>query len=239
MNVSFNFNWDIVSTIISLLAYGLIVYFAYKQYRKQTLKPKVWKLIVVIFVGLFSFSFEWPLSNTVVKLAILPLGVWLLYFVCSSNKLRWQKYRSFAWLGFWSNYVLAAATLITIPIHSFLYPIDKPATHIANASNAYIINLHPSAEQVSLHTASLKEQLSSMELASLQSDQWYYEIQTSEEEKKERFPYLLAGVESKWGSSLSSAIYVEQDGKGLLISLPNKQLYYRLDTSLFDGGDKR
>jgi len=111
MNVTFDFNWSIVSTFLSMLAYGLIAYLAYKQYQKQPLKPKIWKLIVVIFVGLFSFSFEWSMSNTVLKLAILPLGVWLLYLVCSGNKQRWQKYRSFAWLGFGGNYLILAAAL--------------------------------------------------------------------------------------------------------------------------------
>jgi len=87
-----------------------------------------------------------------------------------------------------------------------------------------------------LNLVRLKEELSSMELTPLQSDQWYYEIQLLEGEKKEKFPYLLDGVKPKWGSGISSTIFVEQDGKGILISLPSKQLYYRLETSLFEGG---
>ena len=48
----------------------------------------------------------------------------------------------------------------------------------------------------------------------------------------ERFPYLLANVAPKWGSKVTATIYVEKDGKGLLIAAPTKHLYYRLDESI-------
>src|SRR5690606_3208985 len=122
--------------ITNALAYAGIDYFAYKQYQKQALKPSGREQIIGMVVGLFSFSFDWYMSNTMLRFAILPLGVWLIFLVCRGNKHkhRWQKYRSFAWLGFGANYLLLAATLLSIPLQNVFYPSDKPTTYLANLS---------------------------------------------------------------------------------------------------------
>lgn len=238
LNVTLNMGIGIVPIITNALAYAGIAYFAYKQYQKQELKPSVWKMIIVMLVGLFSFSFDWSMSNTMLRFAILPLGVWLIFLVCRGNKHRWQKYRSFAWLGFGANYLLLAATLLSIPLQNVLYPTDKLSTHIAKVNNASIIRLHPSAEEVSLNVESLKEQLSSMQEAQLKSDELYGKIvlESDQNNRQEQFPYLLIGTDSKWGSGLSTVIYVEMDGKGIITSTHDKQLYYRFEKSLLQEG---
>lgn len=68
--------------------------------------------------------------------------------------------------------------------------------------------------------------------------QWYYEKEFKDEQsikRNERFPYQLAGTSPKWGSDLRPIIYIEADGKGLLISAPQKQLYFRSKESLLKG----
>lgn len=227
---------DSVSIVTALLAHIAIGYIAYRVYRKQEIRPKVWKLIIVIMVALFSFSFDWIQNDTKLRFAILPLGVWLLYFICKGKEGRWQKYRKYAWLGFWSNYILLAASLLALPIHSVFYPKDNLATYISNVRHAEIIAIHPSANyEVTLDVDRFRQQLPSMELSPTLSDQWYLEIvQYAHEEREvqEKFPYMLAGVKSKWGSGISSVIYVEHDGKGLLITHREQQLYYRVENSL-------
>lgn len=227
-----------VSIVTKLLAYITIGYIAYRVYRKQEVRPKVWKLVIVILVALFSFSFDWIQNGMKLRFAILPLGVWLLYWVCKGREGRWQRYRKFAWLGFWSNYMILAATLLAMPLHSVIYPKDNPATYVSNVRHAKVIAIHPSASsEVSLDVDSLKQQLSSMESSPILSDQWYLNIITSVQagmEVQEKFPYMLTGVQPKWGSGLSSVMYVEDDGKGLLITLHDQQLYYRVENSLLE-----
>ncbi len=65
------------------------------------------------------------------------------------------------------------------------------------------------------------------------SDDWYEEtfLNVEDYEKKEQFPYLLVDYKSKWGSGLESMIYVEGDGKGILISTADQQYYYRSEMS--------
>ena len=53
--------------------------------------------------------------------------------------------------------------------------------------------------------------------------------------RKERFPYLLTGVKPKWGSGIPTLIYLEEDGKGILITTPKKQLYFRSQQALVEG----
>jgi hypothetical protein len=71
------------------------------------------------------------------------------------------------------------------------------------------------------------------------SEEWYYEaaVDVETKDREERFPYQIIGTKAKWGSGINTIIYVEDDGKGLLIWTPKKQYYYRTDTSLIEGGN--
>ena len=230
-------NINIVFLVTGILAWGSIVFLAYRVYKNQTVKPKVWKILLVMFVGLFSFSINWNMFDTMLKFPILPLGVWILYFILKGREERWQTYRSFAWLGFWANFIFLASTLIAIPFHHMIYPKNEPSTYISNVDNASILTIHPSAKDWSLNKESLLNQLHTMSQETIFSDQWYEDtyMNTESNKRNERFPYQLIGTSSKWGSGLETIIYIEDDGKGILLSTPQEQLYFRSEDSLIEG----
>jgi hypothetical protein len=193
--------------------------------------------MIVIFVGFFSFSINWNMFDTAFKLSILPLGVWILYFLFKRKGERWQIYRHFVWIGFWANYIFLASILIAIPVHHMAYPKDEPTTYISSIEDASIITIHPSAKDQSLNKKSLLKQLHTMRQETIYSDQWYEDtyMNTESNNRNERFPYQLIGTSSKWGSDLHTIIYVEDDGKGILLSTPQKQLYFRSEDSFIEG----
>ncbi|MGG4498967.1 hypothetical protein [Brevibacillus reuszeri] len=232
-----NTNYNIIEILTVILGWLVIVYFAYRIYHKQIEKPKVWKIPLIILVGLFSFSINWNMFDRIFKLPILPLGVWILYFVFKVKKERWQTCRSFAWLGFGANFIFFASTLITIPVQHVIYPKDGLSVYISNVENASILNIHPSAKDRSLNKDSFLKQLDTMRQEVINSDQWYREsyINSESNKRNERFPYQIIGTSSKWGSGLHTLIYIEDDGKGILLSTPKKQLYFRSKDSLIEG----
>ena len=229
-------NFNIVQIITTVLAWGVIGYIASRMYKKQLEKPKVWKIILIIMAGIFSFSINWSLFNTVIQISILPLGVWILYAFLNGKRDRWKTYRSFAWLGFFANYLLLVSTLMAIPVYFLLYPHNDPATYISNVEDASIINTHPSAKEQSLIKNNLQKQIHSLKEAEIYNDEWYKEtyMNTDIHKRNERFPYILTNISPKWGSGIKTMVYIEDDGKGLLIITANKEKYFRSDHSLFE-----
>ncbi|CAM5222527.1 hypothetical protein UACE39S_02711 [Ureibacillus acetophenoni] len=67
------------------------------------------KIAVAIVVGLFTFSINF--GNEMMKISILPLGVWILYFAFRNKGESWEKYRAYAWLGFWANFIFLARNI--------------------------------------------------------------------------------------------------------------------------------
>ncbi|WP_289137961.1 hypothetical protein [uncultured Brevibacillus sp.] len=232
-------NYNIIEIITVILGWSVIVFFAYRIYQKQIVKLKVWKIPLIILVGLISFSINLSMFDLIFKLPILPLGVWILYFVFKGKAEKWQTCRSFAWLGFGANFIFFASTLITILVHHVIYPKDELSVYISNVENASIINIHPSAKDRSLNIDSLLKQLDTMSQEAVYSDQWYQEtyMNTESNKRNERFPYQVIGTSSRWGSGLQTLIYIEDDGKGILVSTPEKQLYFRSKASLIEGGE--
>jgi hypothetical protein len=237
MEINFDFTINSVAIIIRILAWGSIIFLAYRVYKKQTVRLKVWKVLIVMLVGLISFSINWSMFDTMLKFPILPLGVWILYFVFRGKEERWQTYRSFAWLGFWANFIFLASALIAIPLHHVIYPKNEPLTYISNVDNASILNIHPSAKDLSLNKDKLSKQLHTMSQETIFSDQWYEDtyMNTETNKRNEQFPYQLIGTSSKWGSGLDTIVYIEDDGKGILLSIPQKQLYFRSEDSVVEG----
>jgi hypothetical protein len=225
---------NIITWIVILLAISVI-------YRKQELKPELWKLLIVVFVGLFSFSINLPFFNQQVKLAILPLGVWILYGLYSRKNEgeSWEKYRKYAWLGFLANYLFLAMSILSILLHAGIYPKNVIGTYISEMNGAHIIKTHPSAANITLDRHLLMSQIDSMEYEPIYSDEWYretFETSVEENRKDERFPYQLTGINSKWGSGIHSLIHVERDGKGILITTGQEQFYFRSDQSFLKEG---
>lgn len=231
-------NINIVVLVTGILAWGSIIFLAYRVYRKQSVRPKVWKVLLVMIVGFFSFSINWNMFDTMIKFPILPLGVWILYFIFRGKEIGWQRYRPFAWLGFWANFIFLASALIAIPFHHMIYPKNEPSTYISNIDNASIVNIHPSAkDNRSVNKESLQKQLDTMSKEMIFSEQWYEDTYMNIEsnQRNERFPYQLIGTSSKWGSDLETIIYIEDDGQGILVSTPQEQLYFRSEDSLIEG----
>ena len=159
-----------------------------------------------------------------------------LVFCFKRKRRRWQIYRSFAWLGFWANFIFLALTLIAIPVHHVVYPKDEPTTYISNVEGASIFNIHPSAKDQLLNKESLLKQLHTMrQEAFIVTNGTKIRIGTESNKRNERFPYQLIGTSSKWGSDLDTIIYIEVDGKGILLSTPQKQLYFRSEDSFIKG----
>ncbi|WP_240335224.1 hypothetical protein [Paraliobacillus sediminis] len=125
-----HFSISLIDFLMGLLAWMVIGFIAYRIYKKQAVGLRVWKIVFVILVGLFSFSINWNAFDTLIKIPILPLGVWVLYAVLKRKEGRWQNYRLFAWLGFWSNFIFLISSLISIPIQQVVYPPDQPSTYL-------------------------------------------------------------------------------------------------------------
>jgi hypothetical protein len=222
------------------MAWMLIGILVYRSYKKLDAKPKIWKILLVIAVGLMSFSIHWNLFDTLLKLPVLPLGVWVLYGALNRKEGRWDRYRSFAWTGFLGNFIFLASALISILFHLLIYPDDDPSTYITNAEGASLIRIHQSgAEEPTLDRGRLVEQIPAMRQEEIYSAGWYEEMYDSSDGKRnrnERFPYQILGVSPKWGSGLDPLIYVEDDGKGILLTGSGNQLYYRFEDSIIEEG---
>lgn len=232
-------NVNIVEQIVNLVGLLVIVFFTYRIYRKLSEKPKIWKILIVTWVGLFAFTFNVPMLGSMVKLPILPLGVWILYAIFRKKETQWLVYRRFAWLGFFANFIFIITTLVAVPIHQMLYPENDPSSYISTIHDASIIHIHPSAEKRSLNKDILDKELVLLKEEPVRSHDWYYETDQHNQDKEviERFPYQLIGFKPKWGSDLTAIVYIEKDGKGLLISTETKQLYFRSEYSLIEGGN--
>ncbi|KSU61781.1 hypothetical protein AS034_13170 [[Bacillus] enclensis] len=238
-----DFTGDAVSVALDVLAWLVIGLLAVRLYRKQQAKPRVWKVVVAILAGVFAFSIDWEMEGTMMRFPVLPLGVWILYAVLNRVEDRWDNYRRFAWLGFAGNFIFLAASLLSILLYSAVYPEGDLSTHIADTDEASIIATHPSgAGDAALDRGKFADQLASAEQERVDSDGWYEEMfqeSDGERNRNERFPYQMTGVSSKWGSGKKPIIYVEEDGKGILVSTSRNQYYYRLDDSVLKGGAAR
>ncbi|MCA0972406.1 hypothetical protein LCM20_17565 [Halobacillus litoralis] len=230
---NFEFGFEFIPFLVTVLNWGIILTIAHFIYIKQNIKPKRWKVFVVIFVGIFAFHFSWQSSGTVLRFPILPLGVWILYGILKKKEGRWRTYRRFAWLGFWANVLFLATSLLSAQVQPLVYPPDEVSTYIADVQQAEALHVHPSADDLSVEHDLLTEQ--NWQEAPVQSVAWYEAHRDERERVDEQFPYLLKGYEPKWGSGAESRIYVEKDGKGLLISTAEQQYYFQAEQSVFQG----
>lgn len=230
-------NTGIINIILILLVWiGIIVFFA-KLFRSQDEKPKVWKALIVLLVGMFSFSIDFMFLDTFFQFPLLPLGVMGLYLAFSNRKDRWNVYRPYAWVGFMALFIFLIANIITVPIQNLVYPKDQLNTYISDVEDASIILTHPSGEEVGLDTQVFEGALDGMKRESFNSIEWYNSISGFEgEEQDELFPYVLNGTSPKWGSGVEGIIYIESDGKGLLVTTQGEQYYFRSNDSLIKEG---
>ncbi|TFD93613.1 hypothetical protein [Jeotgalibacillus sp. R-1-5s-1] len=238
MEFTFNMDFSVISILLSVMIWGIIILLIRRVYVAQPEgeRPKVIKLIIVFLVGLFSFSIDLPFSGEILKVSILPLGVWVLYWILKRRN-RWGNYRKYAWIGFFSNFLFLASVLLTIWLTDLIYPEDELETYISDVSNAELMVSHPTGDQASLDTESLKSSIQSFQLADTDVIEWYHDsedwdIETNEpKEEDEKFPYLLINTENQ--QKLQYLIYIESDGKGLLVTTKDQQYYFRSDEAEF------
>lgn len=229
MHFTFDFSFHLIGLITYLLAWVVIGLLIYRIYKKKQEKLKVWKILIITFIGLFSFSIN---LTPYIKLALFPLGVLILYFCFVIKDVqRWRSYRVYAWIGFLANYLFLNASLLAAPLEEVVYPPNDIETYISKFDNPSIIRIHPTGKNVSLNEEVFESQLHKFRPESIDSPRWYNDI-VLQEPREERFPYQLIGASPKWGSGLDSIIYIEEDGKGLLLRSSQGQLYFRNDMSV-------
>jgi hypothetical protein len=227
---------DVFGILFSIVAWALIIFWTYRTLRKKQVKLKIWKVAVFTIVGIFSFSVNFSIFGTLVKFSVLPLGVWILYgWYFKSKKNTWIDYREFAWIGFFSNFFFLLATISSTLVHGVMYPNNEPTTYISRVDKASIIHIHPSGNYQTINRIKLQKQIEKMEQATIYSEKWYEETWQGETPKYERFPYQLLGVLPKWGCGIQAIIYIEKDGKGILIDTPQKQVYFRSEEAFLEG----
>ena len=222
---------NLVELVVYSFCWLIILVIAFKLYKKQEIKPIIWKAVIVYIVGKFSFTFNYPIEQQAINIALIPLGVIAIYLLFSKRP-NFNTYLNFAWFGFFSNYVFLIGTLLIIPLYPFVYDKNDIHTYMSRLENIEILSIHPSANDNVMVRASIYEQVEAAKKQTLMNMDWYYESVGDDRVEVERFPYILANVTPKWGSNATATIYVEKDGKGLLIAAPTKHLYYRLDESI-------
>ncbi|OAB48339.1 hypothetical protein [Paenibacillus antarcticus] len=221
-----------------ILGWLIVLILVSRHYLKRQEKPSFWKVILVVLVGMFSFTINLNLMHVSTKLSILPLGVWILVGLLS--KASWQTYRAFAWIGFWANFIFLFTTLMSGFMDNWVYPKEDASTYISDLENAYIVAIHPSGLQAVLNKERFQDQLRDVEAVDIMDMglEWYQESSMESEPyyQKEHFPYALLGALPRWGSGRDSTMYIQDDGKGLLITTANQSYYYRSKEPLIDMG---
>lgn len=229
---------NVINFISIFLCWLIIILVVHKIAVKQNTSLKNWRLYVVILIGFFSFGFVFSFFERNFTITIFPLGVWILYIFLHKKEETWLKYRSFAWLGFWSNYLFLVMSLISWPIHHWIYPPDNLSTYFSRSEEVKILSIHPSAKEQDKPIGHLQKVLTDFKLKNFYAAEWYNEMyfNSDTEKAKERFPYIVLEQQSKWGSGIESTIYLEKDGKGVLVSTSKKQYYFRSEHSIIKEG---
>jgi len=241
LEINWDFELNTIGLACTILAWMVLAFWLWRTYNAQHIeeRPDLWKVMITVFIGLFSFSLNLPLFDEVLSLAVLPLGVWILYGILKRNE-RWQAYRKYAWIGFLGNYIFFGAAILAIGLSGLVYPKDSIDTYLADVSNVELIPIHPSGKKVDLNITKLQESLVTFEHEQSNVVQWYEEIREQKwpteenkepEKAQEKFPYLLTGVKAKAGINVQ--VYIEFDGKGLLVTTEDRQNYFRSNTASF------
>ncbi len=171
--MSTHFNEGALPWLMTAIAWGILIIGAVFFIRRQKNPAPFWKAFFVIIVGVFTISYTFEPKGIMVRIPILPLGVWILYFILRRENGRWERYRRFAWFGFAGNILLAIMSLAAIPLSSIVYPPDSPTTYLSNPQEVSILKSHPAGSEVSLDHKKLVEQLEGMKQAQPDGESWY------------------------------------------------------------------
>ena len=223
---------DVIHIGLTLVVWAIIIYLLVRIHLKEHKRVSILKMILAYYIGAFTFSLPLHLFGASVQLAILPIGAWLLYAILN-RRGSWGKYRKYVWLGFISTYFYVIAFFIEQPLHMLLYKQDELITYVSNVSEAQIYTVHPFGNSDVVLVDIAEDQLENFTLNNIFNDEWYEEMyMNGNEQKRERFPYLLYDTKSKWGSGYKPIVYIEQEGKGILVTLQNEQYYFSSEQSI-------
>lgn len=224
---------DIVSVLFSVFAWIIYITIVVRLYLKQQEKPAIWKLILVSIIAMASLSIYLNEERTL-KFPLLPLGFWAVYLWL--RKKTWKKYRAYAWSGFLSELLFLIAAVVAIPVYNWIYPHGVIKTYIADTVNAAVVPVHPSASLARLDQELFNQSMMDFQLSEVDGDQWYRNsiMESESYYQRERFPYQLVGTSPRWGSGIPTVIYIEDDGKGILITIPDQQYYYRFEERVIE-----
>ncbi|MEK4699995.1 hypothetical protein MKX47_10390 [Solibacillus sp. FSL R7-0668] len=210
---------------LSLIIISWIISFFYCIHLSKKHGITWWRGLIVFVIGLFSFSFSLPFFQTTIQIAILPLGIFFLYLALR-NKDSWEKYRHFAWSGFLLNYVFLFILIVSYFVSPLVYQPERLSTYIRSTEQLQLISTATDQTQILALTNDIIEQ-ANLEILTFEKPPY--------EETPERFPYLLMGQQAQKGSAITSKIYIEENGKGILVDSNQKQYYFTVPSSLFEG----
>ena len=214
---------NIIQLLLIALVWTIGIIYTVKIARRN--EVAIWRAVIVLLVSIFSLSFTIHAFNMTFKVAILPLGVWLIYFILR-NTGTWKKYRHVAWFGFLLNYAFLVVFFISQLIHPLIYHPEKLTTYITNPEKVKLVPIMPTETKRIQLTSELLKQASVNDLIFNDGELMYGNL----------FPYLLINHEAKRGSAIRSKIYVQNDGKGILVHHNEKQYYFTIEQSVFEEG---
>ncbi|WP_058306896.1 hypothetical protein [Gracilibacillus massiliensis] len=225
------FHIDLIALVSIIPVWMIIAFAAVNIYRKKQEHMAIWKVILLILVGLFTVDFNWQSSGqNQWTLPILPLGVWIIYFLLRNDPERWQRVRPFAWLGYAASFLFLLSNLISLVLQPIIYPLDEIDTYIADVENADIITTYGNLSNKTIDKEQFMDALETAEVKDLDINNF----SQLDQGHTEQFPYILDGINPKWGSGIIPVIYLEKDGKGMLVSSPEKQYYFTTEKRLWE-----
>lgn len=228
MQIDWHYSWNVVDAAAGLLGWLVVLGLIIRQRRKQETRRPIWKILLVTLAGFFSLSIKISLFGQIVNVALLPLGLWVAYLFLRNRS--WKDYRKFTWVGFAANYLFLVTALLAGFLHSSLYQPNAPSTYLAHLEKAKIVAIHPSAREANFERDLFLSSLAEVKVSDMSGTlDWYHEskLEDGTQYQKERFPYSLLGAKARWGSGLHATVYLEDDGKGLLLATKDRYYYYR------------
>lgn len=237
LQITLDLPTNFISIMIAAINLSAFIFFMRLQYRKLDVKPALWKVGVAGGMGILAIPTTFTYSFSI-RLAAVPIGVWLIYLVIRHTS--WPRYRRFAWTGFWLNYLFLITTIIAHLLTGVFYAKTELGTYLASTEEAYVVRTHSSAPDASLDIDRFNAALLTAERQQrFPAIEWHSDsVRNGVFYGKERFPYMLGGVEPKWGSGTKAVVFVEYDGKGLMIVDGENNLYVRSqDYFIVPGGD--
>ncbi|WP_413374951.1 hypothetical protein [Alkalihalobacillus sp. 1P02AB] len=234
------FSGSFISIGLVLFGWSLFLIVLVSIYRRDEAVHSLWRVLLVGYIGLFSYDFSFQINEIQYTAPILPLGVFILVLFLRKRENGWAKYKKYAWIGFAFNFLFFMTDIVERPLHNSLYDIYDLETLITNVDDVTVFTIHPSGEKVHFDPESFY--YDSFIIETFNSITWYDQIQMNNDkpieliDRVEKFPYMMVGVESKKGSGFTPIVYIEEDSLGLLIQVGEEHLYFRTNDVFLEWG---